>query len=104
MSGQAPYVGAVVITEVVCPPWCIEPQSEHLNELPAWEGRAIHHSAEQAGDGWEVQHSTYTFADGQLADGEAPLVRATVKVEHLTVDEARRFAEAVLAACDEAAR
>jgi hypothetical protein len=96
------HVGAVEVTEVTCPAWCTEPQSEHLADLPAWDGRVLHRSAEQAGDGWEVQHGSYTFVDGSPADGEHPSVRVTVTSETLHVDEARALGLAVLQACRQA--
>lgn len=101
MSAET-HVGAVVVTAVKCPPWCTEPQSEHLADLPAWEGRVLHLSAEQTGEGWEVQHGSYTFADGAPADGQQPSVRVTVTAEPLSVADARALGLALLEACREA--
>ena len=56
------HAGAIPVTSVVC--WCTVSQAEHLNDLPAWEGRVIYCSADVKGDDWSVRHSDYTFSDG----------------------------------------
>ena len=89
------YAGAVPVTSVVCPSWCTVSQAEHLNDLPAWEGRVIHWSADASGDDWSVRHSDYTYSDGTPDPAEASEVHVEAPSEGMPPLAALRLADAV---------
>ena len=85
--------------EIVCPSWCVISQEDHIADLPNWEGRVIHWSALTE----RVNHSSETYPDGTpVLDDEPPMIWINGLCEDLTVDEAERLAEAILAAVKEA--
>ena len=46
-AGPPEYVVAVTIPPPIkCPDWCTVSYEEHAQDLPAWEGRVIHWSAD----------------------------------------------------------
>lgn len=89
------YAGTVPVTEVTCPSWCIVSQAEHLADLPAWEGCALHWSAETKGDGWTVRYATCTFVDGQLDPAAPPTVHVYGQLDTISPDEALNLARAL---------
>jgi hypothetical protein len=83
---------------IACPAWCNVSHSEHLRELH-WEGRATHWSDARTGEGWEIRHTSSTYADG--TPSEAPHVYVTSH-EGLTLAGAEALALTLLAAYEEA--
>jgi hypothetical protein len=44
-TGPREYVVALTSPpEIKCPPWCVVPYQEHVDDLTAWEGLVIHWS------------------------------------------------------------
>jgi hypothetical protein len=95
------HVGAIPVTEVVCPRWCVVPQAEHLADLPNWEGRSLHWSADVTGGGWSVRHSRDAFANGVIEPSHPPLVFVNILAEALTPAAAVALAEALVAVVKE---
>ena len=75
-----------------------------MRELPNWDGRAIHWSADVTGDGWEVRHAAVTFADGVPDPEDAPMVNLSCNGGKLSPAAAIAFAEALIRAAQEATR
>ena len=96
------HAGAVPVTSVVCPNWCTVSQDEHLNDLPSWEGRVIHWSADVNGDEWSVRHSDFTFSDGTPDPSGSSEVNITAPTEGMPPLAALRFADAIRKAALEA--
>jgi hypothetical protein len=58
---------------IVCPPWCVMSESEHIDELPDWDGCVLHRSGNR-GIAPDSQARAYLAAtpDG-TPEGDNPL-------------------------------
>lgn len=85
---------------ITCPAWCTVSQTQHVDDLPDFEGFVIHRLELEtvAFDGLlEVSSSTYT--DG-TPDPKNPRTEVRIDTGHDTywsVDEAEDFARSILA-------
>ena len=88
---------------IVCPPWCVVDQEQHVAELPNLEGFVVHHSAEvKLSEGNSVAHSAFAYIDGTLDPTEPPLIFVVTPSDGIPVDHAEELAHAILAAVAEA--
>lgn len=89
--------------KVVCPERCTIPHAEHVDELPNGEGSVIHTGSERIVAGCRVALSRLAYVDGRPEPdhlGAADVV--FIEGQDMSVEDAERFAQAVLAAVAEA--
>ena len=93
-----------VTPTVVCPEWCTIPHTEHVDELPNWEGSVIHTNTERVVAGCRVALSRLAYPDGtpetDQPGGQADLIM--VEGQEMSVEDAEAFARAIFAAVSEA--
>ena len=103
---------------IVCPSWCVVPYAEHLEDLPNWDGFALHRGREHrlapvlAPDA-VAQTASMTYIDGTPGPdrdhaptvglwGRAIRFDGSQYTPDQAEDLARSFQEAVLKAVEEA--
>lgn len=102
MSSVLPPVLAVRPDErptIVCPPWCVDGYEQHLEELGAWDGFVIHHSA-----GGRVWHSRGAYPDNTVSPDDPPTIWVDDSLNGMSVDDAEKLAHEILAAVEESRR
>ncbi|GAB3253264.1 hypothetical protein GCM10027425_12400 [Alteromonas gracilis] len=92
----ATHVGAILVESIPCPSWCTVSQEEHLQDLPDWEGSAIHQSESETIGDITIKVTSMTYADGQPDRTEGAFV--WVAEQEFDPDAAERLAHAILAA------
>ncbi|GAB3659320.1 hypothetical protein GCM10027596_16740 [Nocardioides korecus] len=86
---------------IVCPPWCNITQSEHLADLPNWDGMVVHWSADlPAGEARSVRIASTTFPDGtpDPAEPMSLFLDDSGLPDGAPLEAAQQHAEGILAA------
>lgn len=99
ISDTTTYVAAFSSPPAIkCPDWCTVPLEDHLSRLPDCGGFAIHWSD----DSGDVYHARGAYLDGAPWPDEPPLIYLNARgLDGLTLEQAERLANAILAAVKE---
>lgn len=86
-------VATTTAPRIVCPPWCVVDQAEHVADLSNQEGMVLHWSEDAP-----VRLGTSAYPDGTPDPANPPQVFVSTSADGTSLDDAERLARALLAA------